>query len=72
MTATNRLGKRIKARRQELNMTQVQLAEVSGITQGHISQLEKGERGPTLATLRKLRSALAVEDSEFLMWLDVA
>lgn len=72
MTTKNRVGKRIRERRLAFGLTQAQLSELSGITQGHISQLEKGERVPTVATLRKLRDALVVDDAEFMLWVDAA
>jgi transcriptional regulator with XRE-family HTH domain len=40
--ATNTIGFRVKKRRKELHMTQVELAAKLGITQGTLSQIETG------------------------------
>lgn len=51
--------KTLKQRRQELGLTQTELAERSGVAQTYISDLETGARGnPTVAILRKLEKAL--------------
>lgn len=66
------IGQKIQARRKESGLTQVQLAEVSGVPQGYLSQIERGIRRPSLDTLRKLRVGLGLRDSEFLSWVDAA
>lgn len=67
---TARLGHRIRDRRVELGLTQDQLAEISDVSQGAISRIEHGA-SPSLASLQRLRSALALPDSEWLLWLDL-
>lgn len=47
----------IESRRQA-GLTQKQLAEKTGITQGDISKLENGNANPSLKTLRKLAKGL--------------
>ena len=42
----------------ESNMTQKQLAEMSGIRQSNISRIESGSCSPTIATLQKLALAM--------------
>lgn len=44
--------------RLEKNMTQKQLAEVSGVRQSNISRIENGTCTPTLTTLCEIASAL--------------
>ncbi len=44
--------------RLEKNMTQKQLAEVSGVRQSNISRIENGACTPTLTTLCEIASAL--------------
>jgi transcriptional regulator with XRE-family HTH domain len=59
------LGARIKARRQELGLTQAQLAERLGLANVvSVSRYEVGERDPRLATLIGIATALdwPVED----------
>lgn len=70
--AARRMGKRICARRTELGMRQVDLAEASGVAQGLISRLESGQHFPTLQTLIKLKRALGLTDEQFAEWVEVA
>lgn len=49
---------RIKRRRKELGMTQVQLALAAGVNQGFISQIEAGTASPRKRTLDALSVAL--------------
>jgi len=54
------LGERIKARREELGLTQLQLAQALGVTPQHISVIEKNKRAPSLGSLAKLAEELGV------------
>ncbi len=47
--------------RKELNMTQEELAERTGIKQSNISRLEKGTYNPSLSSLKKLAKGLNKE-----------
>ncbi len=51
-------GTRLRELRQKRGLTQVALAEVTGFPQSHISQMERGEKLPQLATLMRLAVAL--------------
>ena len=42
----------------EQNLTQTELAEITGINQADISKLERGNRNPTLNMLKKLANGL--------------
>lgn len=44
--------------RRERGLTQEQVAEVSGISQQYISDLERGRRNPTVVTLFHLAEAI--------------
>ncbi|MEX1048226.1 MAG: helix-turn-helix transcriptional regulator [Akkermansiaceae bacterium] len=59
------LGKRLKARRLDLNLSQQQVATLSGLSRRTVTAIEHGE-GSTLATLisllRALRSLDTLED----------
>lgn len=57
-----RVGKRIRTRRKALGLTQAVIAAAAGITQGHLSQIERGDRLPTVATIQKLRTPLQLDD----------
>lgn len=51
----------IKARRNNLDVTQEMLAEISGIGLRTLKQFESGKGNPTLDTLTKLADALGLE-----------
>ena len=51
----------IKARRKNLNVTQEQLADISGVSLRTLKQFEGGKGNPTLQTLSKLSDALGLE-----------
>ena len=53
--------KQLKARREALQVTQVMLAELSGVSLRALKQFESGKGNPTLETLSKLADALGME-----------
>lgn len=55
------LGKQIRELRKQRGMTQVELAERAGTTQGHIARIECGRYTLTMAVLSRLADALDVE-----------
>lgn len=50
----------LKKRRETLNVTQEQLAEISGVGLRTLKQFESGKGNPTLQTLYKLADALGL------------
>lgn len=50
----------ITNQRKQLNLSQKQLSELTGIPQGNISRIEKGLYNPTEETLRKIAEALDI------------
>jgi len=50
--------KAIIAARMELNLTQKQLATMTGIRQSNISRIENGNTSPTVATLQQIASGM--------------
>lgn len=63
------MGNRIRQKREEINMTQEQLAERSGVSRATISALENGvERNTTSKTLIAIASAMGatVDDIFFI------
>jgi len=54
------IGRRIRKRRQILEMTQKELAEAIGVTPQHISAIEQDKRDPSLSSLTKLAEELGV------------
>lgn len=53
--------KTLVAVRKEQNMTQLELAKVTGINQADISKLENGTRNPSLNMLKKLAEGLRMQ-----------
>jgi repressor LexA len=53
-----RIGERIRRRRKELNLTQIDLAKASGVNQGYLSAIEQGKANPRRRTIDALSVAL--------------
>jgi len=53
-----RIGKRIAELRKGKKMTQAELAERSGLGQGHIARLEAGQYGATIDVLSSIAGAM--------------
>jgi len=58
-----RVGRAVKARREELKLTLRALASQSGVSSSMISDIERGEKSPTISTLATLAAALATSIS---------
>ena len=56
--ASETLGERVRRRRQELGLRQVDLAGLANLNQGYISGIERGQRRPRARTVRALAVAL--------------
>jgi len=52
------VGERIARRREQLGLTQQQVAERAGVRQAEISRIERGKANPTQTTLEKIAAAL--------------
>ncbi len=52
------IGERIKRRRLELNLTQTQIKDAVGISSGNLSEIENGNRTPSMPTLYRLSEIL--------------
>lgn len=57
-------GDRVRARRQELGLSQEELAHKASIARAYIGSLESGERNPSLDTVARLASALDVDAAD--------
>jgi transcriptional regulator with XRE-family HTH domain len=55
------IAKNIKNIRLDHNLSQEKLAELSGLTKGYISKIEKSDTAPPLSTLSKIATALNVD-----------
>ena len=58
--------------RRKRRLTQVQLAGLSGVTQAHISALERGAWEPRLETIVAIARALRVQPSALLPKIDLS
>lgn len=49
---------KVRARRQELGLSQEEVAKDSDISQTHLSQIERGKKNPSKTTMQKLAASL--------------
>ncbi|MDE7439817.1 MAG: XRE family transcriptional regulator [Clostridia bacterium] len=59
------IGTKIKRMRQQLNLSQAELADRCELTKGYISQLENDLTSPSISTLIDILSALGTDLAEF-------
>jgi y4mF family transcriptional regulator len=55
------IGSKVRARRKELNVTQLHLAELAGVNVNTIYKLEQGQGNLTLKVLLKILDVLGLE-----------
>jgi transcriptional regulator with XRE-family HTH domain len=60
----SRIGLRVLKRRQELGLTQTELADKLEMNQANVARIEHGEQNLTVRTLVKLAAALNVTAAE--------
>lgn len=65
-----RFGTAVKFRREELSMTQEELAEKAGIHRTYLSDVERGTRNLSLINIEKLAAALSVSLSKLFESVD--
>ena len=65
MPTVEEVGKRLKEVRRERSMTLKQVAEGSGMSPTHISEIERGKTSPTVGALRRIAGALGKETAYF-------
>jgi len=58
-------GKRLNELREAKQLSIYKLSQDSGVSQGHISDLENGKYQPTIETLNKLLSPMGITLAEF-------
>jgi len=59
------IGRRLRAMRSRLGVSQRQLARVSGVANATISQIEAGKLNPTVSLLKKVLDGIPVSLAEF-------
>ena len=65
MPSAEEVGKRLKDVRMEKGMTLKQVAEGSGMSPTHISEIERGRTSPTVGALRRISQALGKDTAFF-------
>lgn len=65
MPSVEEVGTRLKEVRRQKNMTLKQVAESSGMSPTHISEIERGKTSPTVGALRKIAMALGKDTAFF-------
>jgi transcriptional regulator with XRE-family HTH domain len=61
-----RTAKRIRAARVAKQLTQVEVARRSGISENHYAQIERGEKNPSTSTFVAIIEAIGVSSAELL------
>ena len=59
------IGKKIRALRREHRMTLQRLGDISGLTASYISQIEREQTSPSIASLKKIAEAFNVRIVDF-------
>ncbi|MBD3368384.1 MAG: helix-turn-helix domain-containing protein [Candidatus Eisenbacteria bacterium] len=65
MPSAAEVGRRLKEVRREKAMTLKQVADSSGMSPTHISEIERGKTSPTVGALRKIAHALGKDTAFF-------
>ena len=60
---------KLKEIRVEKKLTQIKLAELAGISQGYLSELERNRKSPTLRQVCKIADALNVHPDKFMYYI---
>ncbi|MCW2497990.1 helix-turn-helix domain-containing protein [Jatrophihabitans sp.] len=60
------LGSGLRSARRRAGLTMARLAELSGVSQPHLSQLENGKVSPSINTLYRLANALGISPQQLL------
>jgi transcriptional regulator with XRE-family HTH domain len=66
MDVVQLLGRNVRRYRKLKGMTQEQLALDAGMERSYVSDLERGQRNPSIRALGRLAEALSVEPRELL------
>lgn len=66
MDTRKAFGKKIRKLRQDRNLSQEDLAEITGLHRTYISGIERGIRNPTLMIIAKFAKALQTSTAELM------
>lgn len=68
---THLFGRRVRARRLEIGLSQEVLAEAAGLHRTYVGSVERGERNIALVNIVRLAGALGVDPAELVAGLEV-
>ena len=60
------MGAKVKAARKQAKMTQVKLGQLCGLDDSSVSQIESGNYGSKITTLKRIADVLKMEVRDFL------
>lgn len=69
LDAASKFGQRVRARRTELGLSQMALADQVGLHFTYVSSVERGERNISLENIVRLATALQVDPGELVTGL---
>jgi transcriptional regulator with XRE-family HTH domain len=64
------LGEAIRISRSFIGLSQKQLAEQIGVTNGYLSQIESGDREPSQKILRDIASSIGISTSSLMFFAE--
>ena len=59
------VSSKLRESREQANLTQEKLSELTGLPQSHISRIENGKLSPSRQTIEKICNALGISASQF-------
>ena len=66
MNLVERFGGRVRKARKALNVSQEELASISGLNRSHMGEIERGQASPTLITIDRIAKALNCSIAELM------
>lgn len=66
MNVSRRVGANLRRAREQLGISQEELADRAGLHRTYVSGVERGVRNPTVVVLEKIAKALKVKSSSLL------
>lgn len=66
------VGVNVRRRREELRLTQSDVARAADVNQTYLSDIENGKRSPNLSTVARLADALDVQPADLLSAVVIA
>ena len=61
-----RIARSIRERRQKAGLSQLDLAELAGLSLNHVGLVERGQRSPSVRALERVARALGADAAELL------